>query len=169
MFDSVDALSPLFEGARTVVFNGDTREIGHEPWRDRSEMLLGELRALCAGLGAEAVFLTGNHDHRISELGWLELRRGAVLVTHGDMLLPEVVPWSLQYLRKSKSLAELAIEHLFEDGVDFPYATQWRQRYPYYASISYGDSLMLMFLELALLRNGCEADVERLGLECSIR
>jgi len=74
-----------------------------------------------------------------------------------------------KYLRKSESLAELAIEHLFEDGVAFPYATQWRQRYPYYASISYGDSLMLMFLDLALLRNGRSEDAERLALECSIR
>ena len=74
-----------------------------------------------------------------------------------------------KYLRKSEGLADLAIENLFDDGIAFPHATQWKDRFPYYASISYGDSLMLMFLELALLRNGRGADVERLGLQCSIQ
>ncbi|MCB9769232.1 MAG: hypothetical protein H6752_13625 [Candidatus Omnitrophica bacterium] len=74
-----------------------------------------------------------------------------------------------KYLSRSADLADLALNHLFEEGCPLPYATQWREKYPYYASISYGDSLALMFLELALLRNGGMEEVDRLGVECSIR
>jgi hypothetical protein len=71
-----------------------------------------------------------------------------------------------KYLNASRGLAEGARERLFEPGIDFPFATDRRDQYPYYASISYGDSLMLEFLELALILQEREDAVELL---CSIR
>ncbi len=74
-----------------------------------------------------------------------------------------------KYLTKSAELAELARAELFLDGKALPLATQFGDRYPYYAAVSYGDSLMLMFFELGLLREGRLSDVERLDIGCSIR
>lgn len=71
-----------------------------------------------------------------------------------------------KYLAHSEALAELAIERLFREGVPLPYATSRRDRLPYYASISYGDSLMLMFLDLWLLREGRRTESEP---QCTIR
>ncbi len=74
-----------------------------------------------------------------------------------------------KYLTKSAELAELARAELFLDGKALPLATQFGDRYPYYAAVSYGDSLMLMFFELGLLREGRRSDVEHLDIGCSIR
>ncbi len=57
-------------------------------------------------------------------------------------------------------------ERLFEPDVVFPFASDRRDKYPYYASISYGDSLMLMFLELALVLQDRE---DAVLLQCSIK
>lgn len=61
-----------------------------------------------------------------------------------------------KYLDRSKHLADLALEHLFRDGVPIPHAVHLKEKYPYYASISFPDSMMLMFLELGLLRSGTD-------------
>ena len=71
-----------------------------------------------------------------------------------------------KYVDASRRLADRARERLFEEGVALPYATDRRDKYPYYASISYGDSLMLEFLHLALILQGRE---EVVSLRCSIR
>jgi hypothetical protein len=71
-----------------------------------------------------------------------------------------------KYIDASRRLAEHAGERLFEPGIVFPFATDRRDKYPYYASISYGDSLMLVFLELALILQ--ERD-KAVFLQCSIR
>jgi hypothetical protein len=71
-----------------------------------------------------------------------------------------------KYTDASQRLAEHARERLFEPGVAFPFATDLRDTYPYYASISYGDSLMLVLLELALILQERE---DAVLLQCSIR
>ncbi|MBC8872679.1 MAG: hypothetical protein H8E44_24870 [Planctomycetes bacterium] len=71
-----------------------------------------------------------------------------------------------KYIVASRRLAEHARERLFEPGVAFPFASDRRDDYPYYASISYGDSLMLMFLELALILQDRE---DAVAVQCSIR
>lgn len=71
-----------------------------------------------------------------------------------------------KYVNASKQLAEHAREQLFEPDIAFPFASHRRDKYPYYASISYGDSLMLMFLELALI---LEEKEDTISLQCSIR
>lgn len=71
-----------------------------------------------------------------------------------------------KYVEASRQLAKHAREQLFEPGIVFPFASHRRDKYPYYASISYGDSLMLMFLELSLI---LDEKAESVHLPCSIR
>ncbi|NNM29828.1 MAG: hypothetical protein HKO57_09910 [Akkermansiaceae bacterium] len=103
---------PPAEGAGTVVFNGDTCEQSYGPWRPGAEAHHEALRALCGDLGVRPVFLTGNHDPRISELGWLDL--GEVFISHGDMIFPTSAPWSWEYIRNKERVH--AILRARDDG-----------------------------------------------------
>jgi UDP-2,3-diacylglucosamine pyrophosphatase LpxH len=87
-------LAPLFEGAATVVFNGDSVEMLWVGNRDRAQEQLERLAEVCLAAGARPVFLNGNHDPVVSSASFLDLCGGAVLVTHGDILFPAVAPWS---------------------------------------------------------------------------
>lgn len=70
-----------------------------------------------------------------------------------------------KYLEQSRRMADLAVAQLFRPATPLPYATQWKDKYPYYASVSHPGSLMVMFLELGLLLSG--QDEPR--AQCSIR
>lgn len=94
----VAALRPLFRGAGTVVFNGDSWEELPGPWRENSRQMLGGLRSLLAEEGCEEVFLPGNHDPGWEGKGWLELAGGRIVVTHGDALLRDGAPWKREML-----------------------------------------------------------------------
>jgi len=91
---SVGHLRPLFEGAATVVFNGDTVEQRHRLLAPAGARLLAELRSLLDEVGARPVFLRGNHDPEISTLDHLDLAGNRVFVTHGDALFRHLSPWS---------------------------------------------------------------------------
>lgn len=96
--DNVGALMPLFEGAGTVVFNGDTWEEIPLGWREKSKEMLEQLRALLDGAGIDVVFLPGNHDPGWGGNGFIELAGGKVVVTHGDALLRDGAPWKREML-----------------------------------------------------------------------
>lgn len=98
-------LRPLLEGVDTVVFNGDSCELAYAGWTERGQDLMDDLQSLCGEVGVRALFLTGNHDPGISELGWLDLWDGALLVTHGDMVHREVATWSREYLSSKQEVA----------------------------------------------------------------
>lgn len=104
---TVAELRPLLEGMDAVVFNGDTCERNCDGWFGAGGERLAELRDLCEEEGVRPVFLTGNHDNRISEHGWLDLLNGAVMVTHGDMFHRNVAPWSREYLARKKAVREI--------------------------------------------------------------
>ncbi len=90
---SLPALCPLFVGADRVVFNGDSVDTrvcpeGRRPTEYRrlfQEFVSGEAPRYC--------LLTGNHDADISGTHHLDLLGGLVLVTHGEILFPNLVPW----------------------------------------------------------------------------
>lgn len=44
--DGLEKLRPLFRGAGTVVFDGDTWAELSPPWREKSEEMLGQLRRI---------------------------------------------------------------------------------------------------------------------------
>lgn len=108
-------LAPLFQGAATVVFNGDTVEMLWLYNRDRAQEQLERLAEVCLAEGARPVFLNGNHDPVVSSASHLDLWGGRVLVTHGDILFHEIAPWSREarvlgpeHTRLLEELAEAA-------------------------------------------------------------
>lgn len=109
--EKVESLRPLIAGAGTVVFNGDTWQELARPFYDRSKQMLDELKALCADEGAEAVFLSGNHDPGWPGPGWQELAGGKIVVTHGDAFLFASSPWKREILRCEDQVEELWDAH----------------------------------------------------------
>ena len=109
--EQVSALRPLIAGAGTVIFNGDTWQELARPFLERSTVMLEELKSLCREEGAEAVFLSGNHDPGWSGPGWVELAGGRIVVTHGDALLFEGSPWKREILVSGQRVLELWDEH----------------------------------------------------------
>lgn len=108
---AVEELRPLLEGTKTLVLNGDTFEELSSELRPASEVLLGELRQLCAEMGMELVLLSGNHDPGWPGKGWLELAGGKIVVTHGDAVMWEGSPWSREAFARVARLRELWAEH----------------------------------------------------------
>lgn len=88
------ALAPLLGPARTAIFNGDSCELLSRRRREESTRLLTRLMEMCESRGVKPVFITGNHDPRISSLHHLDLFGAKVFLTHGDILHPMVAPWS---------------------------------------------------------------------------
>ncbi len=109
--ESVEVLRPLIAGAGTVIFNGDTWQELAEPWRERSAAMVEELRALCAGEGVEAVFLSGNHDPGWEGRGWAELAGGRIVVMHGDALLFASSPWKREVMLAPERIEALWDQH----------------------------------------------------------
>ncbi len=104
---SLEALTPLFGDADELVFNGDTVDtlvtVENRP--------LQTLRAWIAALGRPVTLLSGNHDPDISDHAELSLRDDRVWITHGDVLFPDIAPWSCHAAEITRRLATLAAEH----------------------------------------------------------
>lgn len=94
LIDDVAQLKPLIEGAETVIFNGDTVEERCSEFFDRGQDMLGELDVLCRTLGANPIYLSGNHDPDSWERSWVDLCDGDVFVSHGHAILKYISPWS---------------------------------------------------------------------------
>jgi predicted phosphodiesterase len=105
--DEVEKLRPLFRGAGTVVFNGDTWEELSPPWRAKSGELLGQLRRVLDEEGCESIFLPGNHDPGWEGSGFVELADGGIVITHGDSLLRNGAPWKREVLANPEVIDEL--------------------------------------------------------------
>jgi predicted phosphodiesterase len=103
----ISALRPLIAGAGTVIFNGDTWQELARPYFQRSSAMLAELKDLCREEGAEAVFLSGNHDPGWPGPGWIELAGGRIIITHGDALLFDGSPWKREILVNNPRVMEL--------------------------------------------------------------
>lgn len=109
--NSVDALRPLLEGAGTLVFNGDTWQELSRTYRESSARMLGDLQRACGELGADPVFLSGNHDPGWPGKGWVELAEGRVVVTHGDAVMWGGSPWSRESFQRAAQVRALWEEH----------------------------------------------------------
>lgn len=107
----VESLRPLFRGAGTVVFNGDTWEELSTGWRTRSAEMLDQLRTILGEEGCDAVFLPGNHDPGWEGPGFIELAGGRIVVTHGDALLRDGAPWKHEMLAGQDIVDALWREH----------------------------------------------------------
>jgi predicted phosphodiesterase len=87
-------LAPLFTGAKTVIFNGDTVELRYLRGRRVGMRNFRLMREACEAAGARPIFINGNHDPVLSDISHVDLAGGAVLVTHGDLLFHDISPWS---------------------------------------------------------------------------
>jgi predicted phosphodiesterase len=90
---SLAQLTPLFEGVDTVVLNGDTIDTRPGPYPERTAAIRAEMEAFLKTVTPRVVLLTGNHDPDLTALHLHELAGGRVLVTHGDVLFSDIVPW----------------------------------------------------------------------------
>lgn len=112
-------LTPLFRGAKTVIFNGDTVEMRFVKLRTDAQRNLEEIGRLCVQAGARPIFINGNHDPIASTANHLDLAGGEILVTHGDMLFHEIAPWSTEAgivgAAHSQALARLQEEDALND------------------------------------------------------
>lgn len=88
----ISQIEPLFRGAKTVIFNGDTVEMRSARDRELAGFRMQALHDFCAEQEASTYFINGNHDPIISTINHLEIDDGRVLVTHGDVLFHETSP-----------------------------------------------------------------------------
>jgi predicted phosphodiesterase len=112
---SLGELHPLFEGVSSVVLNGDTLDTRPHRSGQHAAGARGEVLAYLASVGVPVTLLTGNHDPDISREHSLEMAGGRVLVTHGDVLFDNMVPWSKDAVVIRKRMIE-ALAALPEDG-----------------------------------------------------
>lgn len=91
---SLASLAPLFEGASSLVLNGDTIDTRPAPVPGAVTALRGEALDFFARSAPPTTFLTGNHDPDISTHHTLDLAGGQIFVTHGDIIFDDLVPWS---------------------------------------------------------------------------
>ncbi len=106
---SLEQLRPLLEGPGALLFNGDTLDTRTGPDPAADARRLEEVRAFAASAGLPVSLLTGNHDPDISSDHATELAGGRVLVTHGDILFDNIVPWSREAsVLRRKVIAALA-------------------------------------------------------------
>ena len=91
---SLSQLRPLLEGVDELAINGDTLDTRPQRNGQHSTQARREVLEYFGSLGTPVTFLTGNHDPDISRLHCLEFARGRILVTHGDVLFDNMVPWS---------------------------------------------------------------------------
>jgi len=96
LLEDAEQLAPLFRGAGTALFNGDTVEMRFLEDRSAAYENMERVGEACLGVGARPVFVNGNHDPIISSANHVDLADGGLLVTHGDMLFHDISPWSAE-------------------------------------------------------------------------
>src|ERR1035438_7642283 len=86
-------LRGLTEGAESIILNGDTLDTRAGPHPERTKEQRTEILGFFSGTGADMTYVTGNHDPDISTCHACELAGGEGLVTHGDVVFDDIVPW----------------------------------------------------------------------------
>ncbi|WP_164976064.1 metallophosphoesterase [Oleiharenicola lentus] len=105
-------LLPLLEGVPELVLNGDSCEMR----RDVSPAMVEALRNFFRQRVPAVTFITGNHDPDISDTHELLLAKDRIWVTHGDIFLDGLTPWS----RHAGQLRRLlAAERAADPSADF--------------------------------------------------
>ncbi len=87
-------LRPLFDGIDRLVLNGDTLDTRPGPNPEHSTACRDEVLDFFPRSVPTVTYLTGNHDADLSPHHRLDLARGQVFVTHGDIVFENIVPWS---------------------------------------------------------------------------
>jgi predicted phosphodiesterase len=87
-------LRPLFDGIGRLVLNGDTLDTRPGPHPGHAVACRDEVLDFFPRSVPAVTYLTGNHDADLSPHHRLDLARGQVFVTHGDIVFDNIVPWS---------------------------------------------------------------------------
>jgi predicted phosphodiesterase len=90
---TIRQLRRLTEGVESIILNGDTLDIRAGPHPERTMEQRAEVLEFFSGAGTAVTYVTGNHDPDISTCHACELAGGEVLVTHGDVVFDDIVPW----------------------------------------------------------------------------
>lgn len=124
----ISSLRPLIAGARHLIFNGDTLQEREGPFRQKSLDLLAGLQALCAEEGVTTTWLRGNHDPTHWALELLDLMDGQVTITHGDVWLRLISPWSVSMKEYRPVLEAIHDEYSAADRQDLATRLEILQR-----------------------------------------
>lgn len=76
-----------------LICNGDTTDTRPQANKDEVLRRRAVIDQFIQQSSSRAKFLTGNHDPDISSHHHDDLSHGAILVTHGDILYGNIVPW----------------------------------------------------------------------------
>jgi predicted phosphodiesterase len=87
------ALRPALEDVSEVILNGDTLDTRPSPDPEMTQSLRDEVIDFFQRNHPSVAFLTGNHDPDLSQAHAVERFDRQVLVSHGDILFDEMVPW----------------------------------------------------------------------------
>jgi predicted phosphodiesterase len=111
----LEQLRPLTEGVSSFVVNGDMMDTrpGHD--NARTAGIRAKVVDFFGSCGVPVTFLTGNHDPDLSDKHSLEFAGGKVLVTHGDILFENIVPWSTESTQMRQKVIQ-ALAALPGDG-----------------------------------------------------
>jgi len=92
--DALGQLQPLVDGADEFIFNGDTLDTRPGPRPQHTAECRAATHAFAnENTAVRFTFLTGNHDPDFSGRHTVELAGQRVLVTHGDIVFDDIVPW----------------------------------------------------------------------------
>lgn len=106
---SLSSLTPLLAGVDHLVLNGDTFDSRPSHVPAYTQELAASVAAFFSQQVPQTTFLTGNHDPDFSPTHALDLAGGQILVTHGDILFDDIVPWGMDAALARKLVAgELA-------------------------------------------------------------
>ncbi|MCR6656111.1 MAG: metallophosphoesterase family protein [Opitutus sp.] len=100
------SLRPLLDGPDRVIFNGDTLDTRPSRHPERVAELRGSVLDFVQHHAPPATLITGNHDPDISDVHALELAEGEVLVSHGDVIFDDLVPWSREATQMGRLMRE---------------------------------------------------------------
>jgi predicted phosphodiesterase len=103
---SLAQLAPLLAGTRTLICNGDTLDTRAGPYPEHTAHLRRDLTRFIQCAPAEVRLFTGNHDPDVSNQASADLAGGHVLVTHGDVLFDNLVPWGVDAMRAGELVSQ---------------------------------------------------------------
>lgn len=86
-------LRPLADGVDELVCNGDMLDTRPGPRPQHTLVCRAEVEAFAREHTAAMTFLTGNHDPDFSTRHMLALAADRVVLTHGDIVFDDIVPW----------------------------------------------------------------------------
>ena len=105
------SVAPLFQGMGTVILNGDTFDLRHAQREGTDSTPECSFETLAAEAGCRLIKVAGNHDPDCSTVYHLDLMDKRVLITHGDVLYPEIAPWS-RFAAQFRAMIETELAEL---------------------------------------------------------